>query len=225
MEQTLEDMRNQWQQLNQRVESLAAANTTLTALLSARHLEQRTRMLSLRLMLGVLSTVVVLLLTGGFIGNHAGDISLLVFPAALHVMLVAHLANQIWFMVFMRRMSWQRPVVAVQRDLLRLRRSSSRMSFAWLVFWLVMHVPLLFWVFELTSGYDIYADPQGLVSDAWVISQWVVVVVLGLFVYWVLRYHRDHPWVVAMIRESAGRGLGALERDLAELDAFQRKAG
>lgn len=221
MTTTLEEMRDQWQRLDQRMSDLGEASVTLAALVSAQNRDQRSRGRSLRMALGILLTVVALLVTGSVVGNHIGDLSMLIFPLALQVMLIAHLVNQIWFATFSRGMSWQRPVVEVQRDLLRLRRAVNRMNFAWLVFWLVMHVPLLFWLTELASGYDAYADPRGVVNDAWVIGQWVVVVVLGLFVYWVLRYHRYHPWVVAAIRESAGRGLNDLDRDLAELDDLQ----
>jgi len=220
MTASIEEIRSEWQQLNRRVEGLVRVNAQLVRRL---HLDPGARRFSLLTSVGILFVSLMLVVTGHWIAVSWGDLSLLIFPVSLHVMLIAQLIHQIWLLNRHGSIDWQRPVLELQREVLHLRRVAHRMALAWLIFWLMMHVPMLLWGIEAKSGYDPYLDPLDLIDDAWMASQSVFAVAIGLGVYWVLRYHRDHPWVVAVLRESAGIGINALLKQLEELQEFGRE--
>ena len=114
-------------------------------------------------------------------------------------------------------------VTELQSSLLEIRRVVNRHNFMWVVYWIAMHVPLLFWLVYAVSGYPMYEDPRALIHTPWLISQWVVVVLMAGLCAWAFHFKADHPWVRRVVRETGGMGINRVDQELVELAALRKE--
>lgn len=218
---SLEKLQQDWQQVDRKINSLLKINTEILQELVANQGKSVTRKYSYFLTFDFLFNIALYLITLQYLGRHFGQWSLFLPIFSLHLLLTLSLIRIAWVYVINVQTDWQMPVVVIKRRYAEIGRITR--LFALCAFWYftVMHTPLLFWLVEQTLGYNMYTDPDNLISDGWIISQWVFTTALGITAFLLIINRHKYPWVERIIADSAGFAFLQVDRELKELKGFE----
>ena len=163
-------------------------------------------------------------LLGGFMASHL-ELRFLVPAVALDAFAIAHVIFGARQLVTLSRVTFDAPVVAVQRELETLRMGRIRMTKWTLLLAPLLWIPLLVVALESLGGVDVYA----VFDRTWIIAN----VLFGVaFVPAILVASKrlvdrfaGSPLLERLLRDIAGRNLSAAQSFLDELARFEARDG
>lgn len=223
MDISLEQLQQDWQQLDRKVDNLLQVNNTILARLIASRQTRVAKKYSVFLTIDFLLNSFLYLITLRYLGSHFGQWSLFLPVLSFHLLITLSVVRIIWVMHSNTCMDWQLPVVDVKRRYARIGQVTRQFALCVFAYFTLMHTPLLFWLVEEFSGYNMYVDPDSIISKQWVISQWFFTTAIGIAALVALTKYRNHSLLKKLISQSAGFAFLQVEKELNELDEFERE--
>lgn len=225
MDMSFEELKKHWQEMDQKMEDLLHLNASLVQELTKSRRRTLSRKYSIWLTIELVFTSILYYLTARYLANHFGDWSLFLPIASVHALLILSLCRIVWVMNANAKMDWQQPVVEIKRRYAQIGKVTRAFALIIFLYFMLMHTPLMFWWADQSRGYNAYLDPSDVISDTWVLSQWILSPTLSAAGLWLVLRHRDHPWMKKLISDSAGLGFMLVEKELRELRDFERDNG
>lgn len=222
MDISLEKLQQDWQQLDHKVDNLLQLNTAVLDRLIASRQSALVKKHSVLLTLDFLFNGFLYLVSLRYLGNHFGQWTLFLPVFSFHLLLTLSLIRIFWIMHAVSKLDWQLPVVEVKRRYARIGRISRWFALSVFSYFTVMHTPILFWLVEEFGGYNMYVDSDSIISGKWVISQWLFTTAFAVTALYSLLNYKDRPWMKALISESAGFAFLKVEKELRDLEDFER---
>lgn len=222
MDISLERLQQDWQRLDHKVDNLLEINNSILEKLIASRQSQVAKKYSVFLTLDFLLNGFLYLFTLRYLGNHFGQWSLFLPVLSFHLLLTVSMIRILWIMHVNRNLDWQLPVVEIKRCYARIGKVTRQFAFCVFCYFTVMHTPLLFWLVEEFTGYNMYLDPDSIISQRWVFSQWFFTTAFAIASFFAFTKYRNHPWLKRVISESAGFAFLQVEKDLNELVEFEK---
>lgn len=226
----LEELHEQWQRLDQKLDQSLALQTELARRLVMQPARQRVTRMAVWPAIDIVACVGGLLLCGAFLGGHWRDWRL-VAPASV-VMLcgIALLISSILQLDRVSRLDWSGPVAEIQGSLERLR-SVKIQQFKWII----LLSPLLgfcglmvglHWLVERLSDHRVNIFDK--LDPSWIVGNYifgVLFVPLGYFVARLLAERcQGYRWWQAVLDDISGRSLKAAALDVGRWASLVREA-
>jgi len=226
----LEELQQQWQRLDQKLDQSLALNTELVRRVIIQPARRRVNRLAIWPALDVVLCVGVLLLGAAFLRDHYRDSHLLVPASVVMMSAIALLVDSIRQLQRVVELDWCGPVAEIQSSLDRLRVAKIR-QFKWIMLLspLVWFCGLMvgpYWLIDWASGGRVNIldkfDPW------WIVGNYafgVLFVPLGYLVARVLaeRCHR-HRWWQGVLDGISGNSLKAAALDVERWASLRQEA-
>ena len=204
----LDELEKAWQTVGERLDAQALELRDLRRAGAVVALRSRLRAMTAWQWTQLAAGLSIALWAGGYWWDHLGQPHLVAYGLGLHAYGVALLVASALQLAQLLRIDFRRPVLDVQRALLRLRWLRVRSERALLVLGCVAWVPLLFIALR-ALGLDVWMS-----SPVHVQLNLAVGVALAGLVYWLTHRFRDR-----FERDATGRSLREAEAELAGLAA------
>jgi hypothetical protein len=220
----LEQLQAQWRLLDQKVDQTLSIQKTL---LRQTHLQSARRHLHLLAFWPVVDlafAVVVVILSGSYLGDHWSTPSLALPSAALLIAAIVFVIGNLCQLADVGGIIWDGPIGSIQVAMSRLRRARIR-QFKWAV----LFSPLV-WFCAMCVGSQMLFGVNLIESfdRAWIITNIVFGVLFipcGGAVARVLASHCDQSsWWKGALDRISGRSLAAAQRDLDQWTAFAQES-
>ena len=227
----LEELQQQWQRLDQKLDQSLALQTELLRQVRVRPVRRRIGRFAIWPAIDLLFSAGGLLIAGSFLGDHWRDWQLAAPALVVMCGAVALAIGSILQLNRVAELDWCGPVAEIQSGLERLRAIKIR-QFKWIILCspLVGFCALmvgLHWQFEsLTDGRVQLLDR---LDPWWIVGNYafgVLFVPMGYFVARVLaQRYQGRRWWQAALDDISGKSLTAAGRDVEHWASLQEKAG
>jgi hypothetical protein len=216
----LEDLQQQWHQLDQKLDQSLALQTQLLRQVGVRPVRSRINRFAVWPAIDLLFGIGVALFAGSVLGDHWSDWHV-AFPAA--VVLAGAVALAIGSILQLQRISeldWSGPIAEIQRGLERLRALKIR-QFKWIILWSPF-VGFCAFLIVAHRGVELLSDDRGKLLDRidpwWIGANYafgVLFVPAGYYIARALavRFNRQRWWQ-AVLDDLSGRSLTTAVRDI-----------
>ncbi len=220
----LDDLKQRWTQLDQKLDAAIHFNTHLLAQAALeRNAETALRRLSRWLWAGLVLNVVAALWLGSFIADHITQPRFWLPAAGLHVGIIALILVAIHQLRAIAQVDFAAPIVAIQKRLEWLRLLRIRATMATLLLSPLLWTPLLIVGLKGFFGVDAYAS----FSTAWLWANMLVGVLIIPIGTAIARRYADRlhpsPLLQRLLRDIAGRNLSAANDYLQSLRQFEEE--
>ena len=199
-------LENAWRRLDERLAQQALDIRALRERDGARAARSRLRLVSAAQVVQLAIAIAIVIWAGGYWFDHRDTPQLMVYGMAIHAYGIAALVASATQLVRLARIDYRAPVVALQRELVELRRVRIRNERALLALGFALWAPVAF-IALAAIGVDVWTR-----SPASVIANVLAGFASGAIALWLTYRFR-----AAFERDATGRGLREAE---AELSAF-----
>jgi len=230
----LDDLKNRWMEQERKVDRITQLN-----LAAVRELRLSSTKSSLHWMtwgvglnLAVVSCAVIWL--GDFIAGHIGEPHFLVAALLIDACAIAWIGSTVRQLLVIRGLDYSGPVVAVQKELEKLRIARIRSAKWTFIAGCMLWAPFLIVLLRGTIGLDAYSLPALIGSRnehflAWILMNILLGIGLALLVMWGSRRYvhcfEDSPFLKRLMDDLAGRSLTRALRSLESIDQFELESG
>lgn len=209
----LEELQQQWQRLEQKLDLSLALETELVRQVVIQPARQRVNRLALWPAIDLVCCIGVLLFGVAFLRDHWRDWRLVAPASVVLISASALWASCMCQLQLVAELDWSGPVAEIQRSLERLRVAKIR-QFKWII----LLSPLvglcgllvgLHWLFEWLTADRVNVLDK--LEPKWIVANYafgVLFVPVGYFIAWVLaqKCHR-HRWWQAVLDDISGNSL------------------
>ncbi len=218
----LDDLKAAWNTLDTRMDTIEA--------LAMRDFKERrldkvramVRRIGLGQTLQILIWGLVVATVGPFWIEHRDTTHLLLFGLSLHLYGVITICSSVVQLLLVAAVNYDRPVLQIQRQLVRLRRfrilSNVVLSLPWWVLWLVATLVGAKWLL----GVDFYAIAPGWINMTLLVGALLMVLNAALAWHWA-----KHPpasrFYNRFVDDLAGYGFSTATRQLDDIARFERE--
>ncbi|MFL6231503.1 MAG: hypothetical protein ACJ76N_00045 [Thermoanaerobaculia bacterium] len=220
----LDDLKQRWEEADRKLDASLRLSTRLlrdSALGKAARATSRLSWLMLPELLLNLAAVVWL---GSFLADHFAQARFAIPALALDLGAIALLIAQGYQWVALRSLDYGAPVVAIQKEIGRLRLLELRV-FKWVLITAPLAwTPLLIVAIKGLTGLDAYA----ILSGAWLAANVAFGVAVLLMAVWISRRYAERmessPWLQRLMRNLSGYNLTAAAGFLSSLARFEEES-
>jgi hypothetical protein len=226
----LEQLQQEWQRLNQKLDQSLALQAEMVRQVVMRPARRRVNRLAIWPAIDLVFCAVGLLLVGSFLGDHWRDWRLAAPAIAVMISAGALAAASVLQLVRVAELDWCGPVAEIQTALERLRAVKIR-QFKWTILFsplvgfcaLMVGLP---WLFEWLSNDRVNILDK--LDQRWVVANYLFGVLFVPLGYYVARYlaercHRQQWWK-ATLDDISGKSLKAVTRDVERWANLQPQA-
>lgn len=224
----LDDLKTRLAEQDAKLDRVLRLNETAVRELQLSKAKSSLRWLVPRIVVELVVRVVAVVWLGDFIAGHLWEPRFLLPAVILDLFAIALTGSAIRQLVAIASLNYSLPVVAVQKELGKLRVLRVRTAKWTLILSFVLWFPVLVVLFEGLFGVDVWMI-LGVIGDrhesfyTWVVANVVFSLAVALGMIWVANRYADRadrsPAIKRLVDDFAGR---SLTRALASLDAIVR---
>ena len=224
----LEELKARLAEQDSKLDQLVRLNTTHVRELQLVKTRSSLRWLVPGLVIELLLTIGGIIWVGDFIAGHLGEPRFLLPALMVDLSLIALMGSCIWQLVMINSLDYSLPVVAMQKELGKLRILRIRTTKWVMTLSFVLWAPFLIVLVEGLFGVDLWRV-LAVAGDGdepflrWIVANVLFGLAVALVVVWVSRRYADRlkrsPMIERLMDDFAGR---SLTRALASLDSIVR---
>lgn len=215
----LDDLKMQWQNLDQRLDDMEGLLRAGVAGARAGHLDRtrsQLRKAGLVLWYELASGLVAVLLVGSYLADHLADLRFTLPAVALHLMAIGILGSAAYQLVRLAAVDFAQPILETQRGLAELRVFRARVHRAILFASPLLWALLVVVVPHALVGLDVY----GAFGPAWVGGNFVFGALFLATCLWLARRYPDAALLRWLGDDLTGKRLADASAGLGEIVAF-----
>lgn len=220
----LDDLKQRWEEADRKLDASLRLSTRLLRESALGKAARATSRLSWLLLPELLLNLGLVVWLGSFIADHFAQARFSIPAVALDLGAIALLIAQGHQWVALRGIDYSAPVVAIQKELGRLRLQELRV-FKWVMVTAPLAwTPLLIVSIKGLLGLDAYV----LFSGAWLAANVAFGVAVLLLAVWISRRYAERmersPWIQRLMRNLSGYNLSAAAGFLSSLARFEEES-